>query len=153
MSADLNFSPDAKKTFYIKTFGCQMNVADTERMSVLLAESGAEQAATAEQADVIILNGCEVREKAVHKMVSALGGMTKNRGRVDRAQGKKQIIGIGGCVGQLDGAKLFKRNPHIDFVFGTDTIDQLPEIVHEVQSGHRHVVYNEFDKTREYSTD
>lgn len=134
------------KSFYIKTFGCQMNVADTERMSVLLAETGARPTDSAENADILILNGCEVREKAVHKMVSALGQITKKRS-------KDQVIGIGGCVGQLDGAKLFQRNPHIDFVFGTDTIDQLPEIVHEVKSGQRHVVYNEFDKTREYSSD
>ncbi|MEW6058379.1 MAG: tRNA (N6-isopentenyl adenosine(37)-C2)-methylthiotransferase MiaB, partial [Bdellovibrionota bacterium] len=123
-----------------------MNVADTERMNVLLTESGAQEASSIQTADIVILNGCEVRDKAVHKMLSSLGGLTKNKT-------KGQVIGVGGCVGQLDGAKLFKRNPHIDFVFGTDTIDHLPEIIHEVSSGARKVVYNDFDKTRDYSTE
>lgn len=145
-----NASPETQgKSFYIKTFGCQMNVADTERMSVLLAQTGAHPVSSAEQADIVILNGCEVRDKAVHKMISALGEITAEK----RAKKQDRVIGVGGCVGQLDGAKLFKKNPHIDFVFGTDTIDHLPEIVHEVESGRRHVVYNEFDKTRDYSTD
>lgn len=123
-----------------------MNVADTERMNVLLSDMGAKVCSDINKADVVILNGCEVREKAVQKLLSSLGGLKKDKT-------KEKLIGVGGCVGQLDGAKLFKRNPHIDFVFGTDTIDHLPEILHEVQSGGRHVVYNEFDKTRQYSTD
>lgn len=121
-----------------------MNVADTDRMSVLLSESGAKPAPSIDEADIVILNGCEVRDKAVHKLMSSLGQI-KNV--------KDKVIGIGGCVGQLDGEKLFKKSPHIDFVFGTDTIDQLPEIVHEVEAGGRHVVYNDFDKTRHYSTE
>jgi tRNA-2-methylthio-N6-dimethylallyladenosine synthase len=123
-----------------------MNVADTERMSVLLADMGARPAATIGDADWVILNGCEVRDKAVQKMLSSLGELKKGK----RA-GK--LIGVGGCVGSLDGGKLFKRNPHLDFVFGTDTIDHLPEILHEVEGGAKHVVYNEFDKGRDYTTE
>lgn len=134
------------RSFYIKTFGCQMNVADSERMSVILSEMGARPATEPGDADVIILNGCEVRDKAVHKMLSSLGEFRKDKR-------KGVMIGVGGCVGQLDGRKLFGRNPHLDFVFGTDSIDRLPEILHEVQAGGRGVVYNEFDKTRDYSTD
>ena len=123
-----------------------MNVADTERMAVLMSGMGRTLAPTMAEADVVILNGCEVRDKAVHKLLSSLGGIRKK-------STKEKIIGIGGCVGQLDGEKLFKRSPHVDFVFGTDTIDHLPEIIHEVEAGGRHVVYNDFDKTRHYSTD
>ncbi len=135
--------------FFISTFGCQMNVADSERMSALLVEQGMKAAPSAAEAQVIIINGCTVREKAVHKAVSALGQLQflKKKG----AGGP--IIGMGGCVGQLDKEKLFERAPYLDFVFGTDTIDNLPEIVHRVQSGERHVVYADFDASMDYSTE
>ncbi|MBI3544016.1 MAG: tRNA (N6-isopentenyl adenosine(37)-C2)-methylthiotransferase MiaB, partial [Deltaproteobacteria bacterium] len=123
-----------------------MNVNDTERMSVLLSDMGARPSASAADADIVILNGCEVRDKAVQKALSSLGLLKKDKK-------KSTLIGIGGCVGQLEGAKLFSRNPHLDFVFGTDTIDHLPEILGEVSGGARHVVYNDFDKGRDYTTD
>lgn len=134
--------------FYIKTFGCQMNVADSERMTALLTEQGLEEAPSAEAAQVIIINGCTVREKAVHKAVSALGELQDLK-----KDGQGPLIGIGGCVGQLDQGKLFKRAPYLDFVFGTDTIDNLPEIIHRVKNGERHVVYADFDKSMDYSTE
>ncbi len=134
--------------FYIKTFGCQMNVADSERMTALLAEQGMSPTDRAQEAQVIIINGCTVREKAVHKAVSMLGGFQELK-----KEGKGPVIGIGGCVGQLDQGALFKRAPYLDFVFGTDTIDNLPEIVHRVRSGERHVVFAEFDKSMDYSTE
>jgi tRNA-2-methylthio-N6-dimethylallyladenosine synthase len=134
--------------FLIKTFGCQMNVADSERMAALLQEKGMSEADRPEDADLIVINGCTVREKAVHKAVSTLGLFQELK-----TQGKGPIIGIGGCVGQLDKGALFKRAPYLDFVFGTDTIDNLPEIVHRVQNGERHVVYADFDKSMDYSTE
>jgi tRNA-2-methylthio-N6-dimethylallyladenosine synthase len=135
-------------TFYIKTFGCQMNVADTERMSALMAEQGMSEAAAPESADVVIINGCTVREKAVHKAISALGTL----GKLKRSGGGP-LIGVGGCVGQLEKKTLFKRAPYLDFVFGTDTLDNLPEIVHRVRNGERHVVFADFDKSMDYSTE
>jgi len=137
--------------FLIKTFGCQMNVADSERMSALLADQGMSEAEDASDAEVIIINGCTVREKAVHKAISALGRFQHLK--KEKKSGRGPIIGIGGCVGQLDKAKLFKRAPYLDFVFGTDTIDNLPEIVHRVRSGEKHVVYADFDKSMDYSTE
>jgi tRNA-2-methylthio-N6-dimethylallyladenosine synthase len=139
--------PTAQK-FFIRTFGCQMNVADTERMAVLFTERGMTEAAEASDADVIVINGCSVREKAVHKAVSTLGQLQHLR-----KNGKAPVIGIGGCVGQLDKGKLFKSAPYLDFVFGTDTIDNLPEIVDRVQNGERHIVYTDFDKSMDYSTE
>ena len=134
--------------YYIKTFGCQMNVADSERMAALLSEGGMESTSDVTDADVILLNGCTVREKAVHKAVSTLGQYQSLR-----KDGKKPVIGLGGCVGQLEKGKLFKGAPYLDFVFGTDTIDNLPELVHRVKNGERHVVYAEFDKSMDYSTE
>ena len=140
------------KQFLIKTYGCQMNVADSERMSALLVEQGLAPTEKASEADVIIINGCTVREKAVHKAISALGELQSLKKNA-RSEGKGPIIGIGGCVGQLDQDSLFKRAPYLDFVFGTDTIDNLPEIIHRVKSGERHVVYAEFDSSMDYSTE
>lgn len=155
MKTEANSAPFPKKgrtknTFFIKTFGCQMNVADSERMASLLAAKGMSPARDASDAGLILINGCTVREKAVHKAVSALGKYHHE----GKEQGlDKPLIGIGGCVGQLEKKTLFKRAPYIDFVFGTDTIDSLPEIVHRVENGERHVVYADFDSTMKYSTE
>jgi tRNA-2-methylthio-N6-dimethylallyladenosine synthase len=141
-------SDASREKFYIKTFGCQMNVADSERMAALLAEQGMTPAENAEDAHVILLNGCSVREKAVHKAVSMLGRLQDLK-----AEGKGPIIGIGGCVGQLDKGNLFKGAPYLDFVFGTDTLDHLPEMLYRVKNGERHSVYTEFDQSMDYSTE
>lgn len=138
-----------KKGYLIKTFGCQMNVADSERMAALLGEQGMEEAKSPKDAEVIIINGCSVREKAVHKAVSALGELQFFK----KNSASGPIIGIGGCVGQLDKENLFKRAPYLDFVFGTDTLDNLPELIHRVKSGERHVIYTDFDQSMDYSTE
>jgi tRNA-2-methylthio-N6-dimethylallyladenosine synthase len=143
-----------RETFFIKTYGCQMNVADSERMASLLAEKGLRPAKDVEEAGLILINGCTVREKAVHKAVSTLGRYyhrLKDEGLT--ADGDKPLIGIGGCVGQLEKSALFKQAPYVDFVFGTDTIDHLPEIVHRVENGEKHVVFADFDRTQNYSTE
>lgn len=143
-----------KDTYFIKTYGCQMNVADSERMASLLSEKGMRPAKGVEDAGLILINGCTVREKAVHKAVSTLGRyyhQLKDEGMT--GVGDKPMIGIGGCVGQLEKEALFKQAPYIDFVFGTDTIDHLPEIVHRVENGEKHVVFAEFDRTQNYSTE
>ena len=137
------------KKVHVKTFGCQMNVADTERMISLMGERGMQSTENPKDADLIIINGCSVREKAVHKAVSFLGEqqiLKKQKGE------KGPIIALGGCVGQLDKGEVFKRAPYLDFVFGPDAIDQLPELVHKAESGNRHFVQVEFDKTLSYST-
>ncbi len=142
--------------FFIKTFGCQMNVADTERMSALLSDAGMDLASGAEDADLILINGCSVREKAVHKAVSELGRYQefKDEDSLDvNFLPKGPIIGLGGCVGQLDKGEIFTRAPYLDFVFGTDVIDELPEIVESVRRGARHSVHVEFDRSKKYSTE
>ena len=136
------------KKVLVKTFGCQMNVADTERMIALLGERGMEPTEQAHEADVIIINGCSVREKAVHKAVSFLG----EQQILKKNQGEGPILALGGCVGQLDKGEVFKRAPYLDFVFGPDAIDQLPELVHKAENGERHFVQVAFDKTLAYST-
>ena len=136
------------KKVMIKTFGCQMNVADTERMLALMGERGMEPTDEVKDADLIIINGCSVREKAVHKAVSFLG----EQQILKKQRGEGPIIALGGCVGQLDKGEVFKRAPYLDFVFGPDAIDQLPELVHKAESGSKHFVQVTFDKTLSYST-
>lgn len=135
---------------YIKTFGCQMNVADTERMLALMGEQGMTPCDSAEDADLIIINGCSVRDKAVHKAVSYLGEQQKLKTKSNVR--KKPIIAMGGCVGQLEKDEIFKSAPYLDFVFGPDAIDQLPELVDRAKRGERKFVQVEFDKTLSYST-
>lgn len=142
-------NPKKPEKFYIKTFGCQMNEADSERMASLLAETGLSASESAEDADVIIINGCTVREKATHKAVSMLGRFQSLKKKGE----KGPIIGIGGCVGQLEKDRFFSRAPYVDFVFGTDTIDHLPEMLYKAQHGARHHVYADFDRKNNYSTE
>lgn len=158
-SGALDPSPGLKSTpskgrYLIKTFGCQMNVADTERMAALLQEKGMTEAQSPAEASVILINGCSVRDKAVHKAVSTLGRFQSLKGdRHGVPEPGAPLIGLGGCVGQLDQGKIFKNAPYLDFVFGPDTIDELPEILHRVESGERHVVYADFDSSSRYSTE
>lgn len=140
--------PGEGQKYFIRTFGCQMNAADSERMASLLSEQGMSEAKEANDADVILINGCSVREKAVHKAVSTLGEFN-----LLKKKGKGPLIGVGGCVGQLDKQNLFKKAPYLDFVFGTDTLDQLPEMLYRVRSGERHVLYTDFDSSENYSTE
>lgn len=131
-----------------------MNEADTQRMRSLLLDSGMQAAEGADRADVILINGCSVREKAVHKAVSALGRFQILKKKASNAgQAGRPYIGIGGCVGQLEKKTLFQRAPYLDFVFGPDAIDELPEILHRALNGERHALYTEFDSSQRYSTE
>ncbi len=112
---------------FISTYGCQMNVNDTERMYSLLEMSNFAVVKTPEEASVIIINACSIREKPVHKVYSEVGTYRKMKEKNPLLK-----IGVGGCVGQQEKDKLMKTQPMIDFVFGTDNIDTLPTLVADV---------------------
>ncbi len=112
------------KGVYISTYGCQMNVNDSDRMYALLEMANFTPVNDPEQAEVIIINACSVREKPVHKVYSEVGTYRKLKERNPNLK-----IGVGGCVGSQEKGKLIDQQPLIDFVFGTDNIDSLPEIV------------------------
>ena len=109
---------------FISTYGCQMNVNDTERMFTLLEMSNYVPVTSPEQASLIIINSCSVREKPVHKVHSEVG-----RYRKLKAVNKSLKIGVTGCVAQQEKKKLMDDMDLIDFVVGTDAIDELPQIV------------------------
>ena len=112
----------AKKVF-IKTFGCQMNEYDSDKMSdVLHAAQGYEPTHDIEQADLILFNTCSVREKAQEKVFSDLG-------RVKHLKDKGVLIGVGGCVASQEGAAIIQRAPYVDVVFGPQTLHRLPELL------------------------
>lgn len=125
-----------KKSLFIKTYGCQMNVYDSDRMAELLAPSGYETVATADGADMIILNTCHIREKATEKVFSELGRM---RVLKDEAldDGRHVLLAVAGCVAQAEGQEILDRAPYVDMVFGPQTYHRLPELVAKASSGER----------------
>jgi tRNA-2-methylthio-N6-dimethylallyladenosine synthase len=115
-------SAGAKKVF-IRTFGCQMNEYDSDKMAdVLRAAEGYEPTADVEQADLILFNTCSVREKAQEKVFSDLG-------RVKHLKKKGVLIGVGGCVASQEGAAIIERAPYVDIVFGPQTLHRLPQMI------------------------
>jgi len=111
------------KKVFIKTFGCQMNEYDSDKMAdVLAAAQGYEPTTDVEQADLILFNTCSVREKAQEKVFSDLG-------RVRHLKKKGVLIGVGGCVASQEGAEIIRRAPYVDVVFGPQTLHRLPELL------------------------
>src|SRR3954452_4824551 len=111
------------KKVYIKTFGCQMNEYDSDKMAdVMQAAEGYEPTQDPEQADLILFNTCSVREKAQEKVFSDLG-------RVKHLKQKGALIGVGGCVASQEGAAIIERAPYVDVVFGPQTLHRLPELL------------------------
>ena len=108
---------------FIKTFGCQMNEYDSDKMAdVLHAAEGYEPTRDVEQADLILFNTCSVREKAQEKVFSDLG-------RVKHLKAKGVLIGVGGCVASQEGAAIVERAPYVDLVFGPQTLHRLPQMI------------------------
>jgi len=113
------------KKVFIKTFGCQMNEYDSDKMAdVLGAAQGYQQTQDVEEADLILFNTCSVREKAQEKVFSDLG-------RVRHLKEKGVLIGVGGCVASQEGAAIIKRAPYVDVVFGPQTLHRLPELLNQ----------------------
>lgn len=133
------------KGVFISTYGCQMNENDSERMYSLLEMANFTPVPTAELAELIIINSCSVREKPVHKVYSEVGTYRKLK-----EKNPKLKIGVGGCVGQQEKEKLMKDAPLIDFVFGTDTIDHLPEMAERSLSGEKRLVDAQFQHRAPY---
>lgn len=121
-----------ERRVYIKTFGCQMNEHDSEQMLALLQRCGYQEAGHPEEADVILVNTCTVREKPEQKAYSLLGRFQKLK-----EKNPVVIVGIAGCVAQQGGEHLLVRIPGLDFVLGPGKIHRLPDILHAVEQGRR----------------
>ena len=128
------------KSVFVKTYGCQMNVYDSQRMQDVLAPLGYAQAETAEDADLVILNTCHIREKAVEKVYSELGRYRDMK----IARGGNMTIAVAGCVGQAEGEEITRRMKSVDLVFGPQTYHRLPELLKQHETTGRAVVETEF---------
>jgi tRNA-2-methylthio-N6-dimethylallyladenosine synthase len=135
---------EAGKSFYIETFGCQMNAHDSEKVAGVLLSRGYRPAANAAQADLMLYNTCSIREKAAQKVFSRLGEW---RGE------KSKIIGVLGCVAQQEGEEIFKRAPWVSLVCGSASYRKLPELLDELESGGRRVTGLDLDTDETFETE
>ncbi|MBL4602363.1 MAG: tRNA (N6-isopentenyl adenosine(37)-C2)-methylthiotransferase MiaB [Emcibacteraceae bacterium] len=117
-----------KKKLFIKTYGCQMNVYDSERMIDVMAMEGYEETDSPENADLVVLNTCHIREKAAEKVYSDIGRIRKIKD-TKKKNGEEMVLAVGGCVAQAEGAEIMKRAPVVDMVFGPQTYHNLPKMV------------------------
>jgi len=130
------------KKFYIRTFGCQMNINDTQKMAGMLKTLGYEPTSDWKEADLILVNTCSVREKPDQKVLSALGEFKKVK-----KENPDAIIGVCGCLAQRAGYEILQKAPFIDMVFGTTNIHHLPKLLEEAQQGHKAVeILEEIDE-------
>jgi len=125
----------AKKVF-VKTYGCQMNVYDSQRMTDALAADGYVATDAVEDADLVLLNTCHIREKAAEKVYSELGRIRDMK--AERAEmGRELLIGVAGCVAQAEGAEIIRRAPAVDLVIGPQTYHRLPDVLARVRGGEK----------------
>ena len=136
------------KRLFLQTFGCQMNQYDSERIARVMGRMDYAVTDCVENADLILLNTCSVRDKAEQKVYSALGRLKEIK-----EQRAGVIIGVGGCVAQQEGEALLKRVPHLDLVFGTHNIHKLPEIVEQAQTLENRPVETAFYRDPSYMED
>jgi tRNA-2-methylthio-N6-dimethylallyladenosine synthase len=133
-------------TFFLETFGCQMNDHDSEKVAGVLLSRGYTQVESPESASLILYNTCSIREKAAQKVFSRLGefGLTENAGR---------IIGVLGCVAQQEGEEIFKRAPWVSLVCGSASYSKLPELLAQVEAGNQRVTGLDTDTDETFETE
>jgi tRNA-2-methylthio-N6-dimethylallyladenosine synthase len=116
------------RKLFVKSFGCQMNVYDSRRMADTLAPQGYVEISAADDADLVILNTCHIREKAAEKVYSELGRMRRLK-ETAAAEGRHVVIAVAGCVAQAEGAEIIRRAPAVDLVFGPQSYHRLPQLL------------------------
>jgi tRNA-2-methylthio-N6-dimethylallyladenosine synthase len=124
-----------RRSIHIKTFGCQMNVYDSDRMTSALVKHGMRYEADLTKADVILLNTCSIRAKSEQKVLSLLGQL-----KPLKEQNPKKVLGVTGCIGQRMGRSLLQRVPHLDLVLGPDGIDRVADLVDSVINNGKRLV-------------
>src|SRR5262245_54957601 len=142
-------SDHAARKVHIKTFGCQMNVYDSERIADLLAPLGFAETAEVEEADVIVLNTCHIREKAAEKVYSDLGRIRELKER-RRGEGLETIVTVAGCVAQAEGAEIVRREPSVDIVVGPQSYHELGALLGRARSPEVAVVATAFPEQHKF---
>jgi len=133
------------KTFYIETFGCQMNAHDSEKVVGTLLEKGYQQVDTVENAELVLYNTCSIRDKAEQKVFHRLQ-------QFKREAGKGKVFGVLGCVAQQEGERIFERAPHVSLVAGSASYTKLPEMLIQLETGNRRVTGLSLDTTDTFDT-
>jgi len=134
------------KTFYIETFGCQMNVHDSEKVAGTLLAQGYRQVETPEEADLVLYNTCSIRDKAEQKVFSRLS-------QFKRAQSGGKLFGVLGCVAQQEGTRIFEKAPHVSLVVGSASYRKLPELLVQLEAGNRRVTGLELGTDETFETE
>jgi tRNA-2-methylthio-N6-dimethylallyladenosine synthase len=135
-AADAPASSRQPRKVFVKTYGCQMNVYDSQRMTDALAVEGYAPTEAIEDADLVLLNTCHIREKAAEKVYSELGRIRKLKAERG-AEGRETIIGVAGCVAQAEGDEIIRRAPVVDLVIGPQTYHRLPDAVRKARAGEK----------------
>lgn len=126
----------ATRKVFVKTYGCQMNVYDSQRMTDALAADGYAATDAIGEADLVLLNTCHIREKAAEKVYSELGRIREMK--AERAKvGREMLIGVAGCVAQAEGTEILRRSPAVDLVIGPQTYHRLPDVLARVRGGEK----------------
>jgi tRNA-2-methylthio-N6-dimethylallyladenosine synthase len=135
---------------FVKSYGCQMNVYDSERMTEALAEQGYVSTSNIDDADLIVLNTCHIREKAAEKVYSELGRVRDlKEGRA--AAGRSTLVAVAGCVAQAEGSEVLARAPAVDLVVGPQSYHRLPQLIARVRAENRSVVDTEFPEEDKFA--
>jgi len=142
--------PPGRRTFYIETFGCQMNVHDSEKVAGVLAGRGYQQVESPGAAAVVFYNTCSIREKAAQKVFSRLGDLKPH---LHEGQNEEKIIGVLGCVAQQEGEEIFERAPWVSLVCGSASYRNLPELLAELEAGNRRVTGLATDTDETFETE
>ena len=135
LDRDVNGKSPTRKVF-VKTYGCQMNVYDSQRMTDALTAEGYASTEQLEYADLVLLNTCHIREKAAEKVYSELGRLRKLKDARSH-EGRETLIGVAGCVAQAEGQEIIRRAPLVDLVIGPQTYHRLPDVVRRARRGER----------------
>ncbi len=133
------------KTFYIETFGCQMNAHDSEKVIGTLVSQGYRQVEKPEEADLVLYNTCSIRDKAEQKVFHRLQQFKKEHG-------KGKVFGVLGCVAQQEGERIFERAPHVSLVAGSASYAKLPEMLVQLEAGNRRVTGLSLDTDEAFET-
>ncbi|KQZ32154.1 (dimethylallyl)adenosine tRNA methylthiotransferase [Mesorhizobium sp. Root552] len=134
--AELEGASVTPKKVFVKTYGCQMNVYDSQRMTDALAADGYVATEAIDDADLVLLNTCHIREKAAEKVYSVLGRLRDLKS--ERAEaGRDLTIGVAGCVAQAEGGEILRRSPSVDLVIGPQTYHRLPDVLAKVRNGEK----------------
>ncbi len=148
-ASDITNAKNTKKVF-IKTYGCQMNVYDSERMADVLAPIGYSAVDAPDDADLVVLNTCHIREKAAEKVYSELGRIRKMKEAKEQDGRGDMTVAVAGCVAQAEGAEIKRRAPVVDMVLGPQTYHKLPEMIARVSRAQGEVLETEFDTLEKF---